>query len=299
MKTIFLTSFEGVETKNLLRTSILSTLLRSPDVRIILFTHTEERVAYHKKEFEHEKILYEVVRRRHVRGLDRMFQKLKFTLLKTETTDIRRRMKYETEKHFIAYAVSMAVNRILARKSMRLLFRFLDYHLIQNTYYDAYFKKYHPVGVVSANLFDESEVDLVRAAKKRNVKTIGFINSWDKVTARSILRILPDRTIVFNGIVKDELMRHDHARAEDIFIGGMPQYDHYITRPAISREEFLKRMKIAVSHKLLVYAPVGNVYGNSDWAVMDFLHQLIEEGTLGDNVEMLVRFPPNDSINKE
>ncbi len=256
-------------------------------------------MAYHKKEFGDEKIFYEVVPRRHVHGLDWIFQKLKFTLLKTETTDIRRRMKYETNKNFIAYAARMTANRILARKSVRLLFRFLDYYLIRNSYYDSYFEKYRPAGVVCANLFDESEVDLVRAAKKRNVKTIGFINSWDKVTARSILRILPDHTIVFNDMVKDELMRYDHARAEDIFVGGMPQYDHYVTRPSISREEFFKQLGIHASSKLMVYAPVGNVYGNSDWAVMDFFHRLIEEGKLGDNVEMLVRFPPNDSINEQ
>ncbi len=299
MKTIFITSFEGVETKNLLRTSILSTILRSPDVRIVLFTHTQERVIYHKKEFGEKGIVYEVVPRQRVTGLDRLFQKLKFTLLRTETTDIRRRMKYETDKRFIAYEVTMAANLLFARKFVRLLFRFFDYHLIRNDYYDAYFKKYNPAGVVSANLFDESEVDLVRAAKKRGIKTIGFINSWDRVTARSFLRILPDRTIVFNHIVKDELIRHDHASVKDIFVGGMPQYDHYVARKPLSRDEFFKKLDIPVSHKLIVYAPVGTVYGNSDWAVMDFLHRLIEEKRFGDNVDMLVRFSPNDSVDQK
>jgi len=299
MKTIFITSFEGVETKNLLRTSILPTILRSPDVWIVLFTHTEERVAYHKKEFGDIRISYEVVPRPVIRGLDRIFQKLKFTLLKTETTDIRRRMKYESKRSIITYGVSMTLNWLLARKPARLAFRFFDYYLMHNRDYDFYFEKYNPAGVVCANLFDEPEVNLVRAAKKRGIKTIGFINSWDKVTARCILRILPDRVIVFNNIVKDELVRYDHVRPEDVFIGGMPQYDHYVTRNPVSRDMFFTQMGIPPSHKLMVYAPVGNVYGNSDWAIMDFLHRLNEEGKFGDNVEMLTRFPPNDSINQQ
>lgn len=288
-----------METKNLLRTSIVSTILQSPNVQIVVFTHTKERVDYHKKEFGEERIVYAVVPRRMTHGLDRIFQKLKFTLLKTDTTDIRRRMKYETRKNFVAYVISIAANRICARRSVCAVFRFLDYHLIRNYEYDRYLERYCPAVIVSANLFDEPEVNLVRAAKKRGIKTVGFINSWDKVTARSILRVLPDRVIVFNTIVKDELVRHDYVSAHTVFIGGMPQYDHYVTRHPLPVDDFFKQMGISPSRKLMVYAPVGTVYGNSDWAVMDFLHRLNEEGKFGDTVEMLVRFPPNDTINQE
>jgi len=38
IKTIFITIFEGVEAKNILRTDILPTLLADPEVRIVLFT---------------------------------------------------------------------------------------------------------------------------------------------------------------------------------------------------------------------------------------------------------------------
>ena len=296
MKTIFITSFEGVETKNLLRTTILPTILASERARVVLFAHDADRVAYHKKEFSDERICYEVVPKPQIRGLDRLFQKLKFTLLKTETTDIRRRMKYETNNNFILYAAGLAVNRLLAHKIMIGLFRFLDEHVIKNNDYEAYFERYQPSLVVLANLFDEPEAHLLRAAKKRNVASVGFINSWDKVTARCVLRLLPDSVIVFNSIVKEELVRYDYVRPEDVFIGGMPQYDHYIGRTPIPRDEFLKQKGLSPDTQLLLYAPVGSTYGTSDWAMIDFLHGLIGKGTFGKRAAMLVRFPPNDFI---
>ena len=101
MKTIFITSFEGMEIKNILRTSILFTFLREKDIHIIVFTRTQERVDYHKKEFNDPRIAYEIVEKPIIRGIDRLLQKFKFLLLRTETTDLRRRMRYEAEKNIV------------------------------------------------------------------------------------------------------------------------------------------------------------------------------------------------------
>lgn len=297
MKTIFITSFEGIETKNLLRTSIVSTIQKSEQTRIVVFVHDADRMAYHKKEFSDERMIYEVVPRPVIRGMDKLFQRLKFTLLRTETTDIRRRMKYELTKNFFFYAAGMAVNRIFARKFWRTLFRMIDYHLIINHDYDHYFNTYKPSLVVLANLFDEPEVHLLRAAKKYRVRSVGFINSWDKVTARCILRLLPDKTIVFNPTVKKELIEHNHVHPDTVFIGGMPQYDFYIGRQSTSRGDFLKKMNIESDMKFFLYVPIGRAFEISDWAMIDFLHHLIKANTFGSRVTMLVRFPPNDFIN--
>ena len=62
MKTIFITSFEGVETKNVLRTSIFRTLLDDPEIRVVIFTRDPEHVRYHRQELgENPRIIYETV----------------------------------------------------------------------------------------------------------------------------------------------------------------------------------------------------------------------------------------------
>ncbi len=295
MRTIFVSSFEGIETKNILRTPILPTLLRQPDVRIVLFVHDERRVAYHKEEINDPRIIYEIVKKPHVRGLDTFFRRFKFILLKTKTTDIRRRMRYDDSRNYLAYYGGLLVNRICSHGFIIRLSRVLDYYLVRNGDYDFYFEKYNPSLVVLANLFDEPEVHMLRAAKRYGVKNVGCINSWDKVTARCVLRLLPDKMVVFNDTVKEEVIRYDGMRS-GIFVGGMPQFDYYVTEERTSREKFLADLGLSPESRFIMYSPIGSSFGNSDWAVIDFLYRLKDEGKFGDNMEILVRFPPNDFI---
>lgn len=298
MRTIFITSFEGMEIKNILRTSILSTLLEERDIRMVLFTRSHERVAYHKREFNDSRISYEIVEKPTIRGLDKLLQKVKFMLLKTETTDLRRRMRYKADHNFIAYWGGRALNRICARKIARMALRFLDYHFIKNHQYDGYFETYKPSLVILGNLFTESETDFLRTAKKRGIATVGFINSWDKTTARSVLRGLPDKIIVFNDIIKDEVMTYNDAKAEDIFVGGMPHFDHYFTGRITPRDVFLEKMKLSPDGRFILYAPIGSTFSDSDWDMIDLLYRLNGEEKFGKNISIFVRFPPNDFIDQ-
>jgi len=287
-----------MEIKNILRTSILSTLLEEKDIRIVLFTRTQERVDYHKKEFNNPRIAYEIVEKPVIRGIDRLLQKFKFLLLHTETTDLRRRMRYEAEKNIVGYYAGRVLNRVFARKFFRILLRFLDYHMVTNRQYDLYFINYAPCLVILGNLFTESEGDFLRAAKKRSIRTVGFINSWDKTAGRSVLRGLPDQIIVFNDIIKQEVIMYNDVDAKNIFVGGMPHFDHYFNGHITPREQFLKTINLSDDMRFILYAPIGSTFSDSDWDMIDLLYRLNSEKKFGEHIAILVRFPPNDFIDQ-
>lgn len=299
MKTIFITIFQGVEAKNILRTDIARVLLARSDIRLVCFTENEKKASFYKKEFSHERIVYEVVPHPSTRGLDSFFRWIKFQMLRTETTALRRRMLYEDKKNPFFYYGGFLLNWFFARPLFLRCARFFDFYLIQNNTFDRYFDMYKPSGVLMAHLFDELEIHLLRAAKKRGIRTIGFINSWDKVTARSILRLLPERLVVFNDIVKQELIRHDAVNPKDIFISGVPQYDPYFKKAYGLRKDFFKKIGIDSQKKLIVYAPMGRAFSGSDWDIIDMLDAHKKKGVFGNDVDMLVRFQPNDFIREE
>ncbi|MFA6273128.1 MAG: CDP-glycerol glycerophosphotransferase family protein [Candidatus Paceibacterota bacterium] len=298
IKTIFLTIFEGVEAKNLLRTSVLPTLLADPAVRIILFTKSEEKVAYYKKEFSDSRLIYEVAPRQPIRGWDAIFAQLKFTLLRTATTDLKRLLNYKREKNFFRYYGGVFANRLLAWSIVRKIVRWLDFVLVRQDFYAPVFEKYQPDLVFLAHLFDEPEIALLREAKKQKVKTVGLVNSWDKTTARCIWRLLPDKAIVFNNIVKRELVVHDEVKVENIFVSGLPQYDIYWNAKPSPREEFFNAIGISSDKKLIVYAPIGQAFGGCDFEMIDLLRKLLAEGKFGNDAELFVRFQPNDFFEK-
>lgn len=301
MKTIFITLFEGVEAKNILRTEIVPTILKDPNVRIVFLMKSEERIERYKKEFPDKRLLYEVAPYSRVPtpGLDAFFGWLKFALLRTDTTDLSRKMIYEIKKNPFTYYGGFFLNRIIARRFFITLARFFDFLLVRNTIYTALFEKYKPELVLCAHLFEEPEIHVLREAKRRGIKTIGLVNSWDKATTRCIIRLLPDRLIVFTNCIKREVVAYHGMCPENIFVGGIPQYDRYITGPFSERQEFLKRVGIDPAKKIILYAPMGRAFSDSDWEMIDRMHELNSAGAFGHDVDILVRFQPNDYIESE
>ncbi len=299
MKTIFITIFEGVEVKNILRTPILENLLKENDIKIVLFTKSKEKVDFYKKEFTDPRLVFEHVEWKRNSKIDHFFSKLKFVLLKTETTDLKRKMLFEIDKKRFSFISGSVVNTLLARSVFRKIARVLDFCLVKDDTYKIFFDKYKPDLVFMAHLFDEPEVALLREAKKQKVKTVGFVNSWDKVTARCMMRLLPDKTLVFNSLVSDELIEFNELKKEDIFVSGLPQYDYFYSYKPISKEDFCDKKKLSPKKEIIVYASMGRAFSSLDWDMIDFMHELTQSNSLVKDCELLVRFQPNDFVDEE
>ncbi len=299
MKTIFLTIFEGTEAKNILRTEIFPTLMRCADIRLVILVKSAERAEYHRREFNDSRITYEVVAPQELGGFDGFFSRLKFTLLRTTTSEFRRRSNFRRYPKYASYYWGLFLNRLLARPFFVRLARQLDFILVKDQGYGEIFDRYKPDLVFMANLFEDTEINLLREAKKRGIRTVAMINSWDKTTARCVLRLMPHKIIVWNDSVKNAIIKYNLAEEKDILVSGIPQYDGYFNFRPQPREEFFKSIKSVPDRKLLVYSPVGaGPAGDADWEVIDMLHRLNDAGKFVEKVSILVRFPPNDFVDE-
>ncbi|HEY0220781.1 MAG TPA: CDP-glycerol glycerophosphotransferase family protein [Candidatus Paceibacterota bacterium] len=299
MKTIFITIFEGQESKNILRTGVVNKILSNdPEVQVVLFVKTPDRRDYYKAEFHDPRIIYEVTPQYELGSLDKFFGKRKFHFLRTETTRLRAEIISE-DRGKAYYYYTLFLHWFLAREFFVKTFRALDYLLVKDNYFDKYFEKYKPELIMLADVFEDFETSFLRSAKKHNVFSVNFVNSWDRVTARCIFRILADKFIVFNDIIKQELIETNYIDGKDIFVSGMPQYDMYFRPALISREEFFRNLGLNSDERVIVYSPIGGKFSDSDWDIMDLLYKLNGEKKFGDKVKILVRFPPNDFVKEE
>lgn len=298
MKTIFISIFYGVEAKDLLRTDVVHRLINA-GYQVVLFFKSKERADFYKKEFNYPNLEYEVISNFLLSRGDRFFEFLKKYLVRTETLFLHKKITFLEEKNYFKYALSVFLSFALGWSLIRRIARFLDEKFVKNNAFGNFFEKYDPALVFFGNLFDPMEIAFLREAKKRNKKTIGFINSWDKITSKGHIRILPQKLIVTNKVVKDEAVRYLDTKDVNIFVSGVPFFDHYVNKPVLSREEFFRNIEADPKKELLVFAPLGRTWADSDWDMIDILHALIQKKEFKKELELLVRFPPNDFVYEE
>lgn len=296
MKTILVSILSGIEAKNILRTDIISRLLDSPDVQVVLLVKSEKRVELYSQEFSHPRLVYEVVNLRPLPWPNSLFELFKHYLVKTKTLNLYKKLSYENNHNFLSLCVSKVLTFILANRVMRKFSRFLDEHSVKDINFKSFFDRYQPAEIFLANIFDEAEIAILKEAKRRQVRAVAFINSWDKVTAKGFFRLLPDCLLVPNEIVRSEAIKHDDMPEDKIRIVGVPQYDIYFGDSLLkSRDGFFAAKDFDPKKPLIVFAPMGRAFSNSDWLAIDLLHEIIKKD-LGGQAELLVRFQPNDTF---
>lgn len=276
---------------------MLKGLRQGKNVRIVLLMPNQLRIDYYRSFFpESDDLKYATFPALRERLAGTFFSYLKVYLLRTETMDLKRRYSYYESRNAFRYVVSLLVNRILARPLVRKFARYFDARLGIDDAVKQLFDEFNPAVVFSVHLFGDDEAAILRAAKRLGVPSIGFINSWDKLTSRSIIRILPDYLIVPNKIVKTEAVCFHDIPPEKIFISGAPQFDIYRKLKPTSREDFLKQAGLPITARFFVFCPMGKTFSDSDWQFMLLIDSFLKRKLLPDDLFVLVRFPPNDRV---
>jgi hypothetical protein len=294
-KTIFIPLLSGIEGKNILRTGIYRRLSEEKNLRIVFFVKDASRAEYYRKEFSSENIIFETVPKLRISSADNFFSFLKFYLLRTKTIDLKRKTNLERTHDWLNFFFSFCANKIFAFPVIRSIVRFFDAKIVATPQpIQEFFEKYQPSLVFLADLFDNTEAAFLREAKRRKIKTIGFLSTWDRVTSRWMIRLLPDFMIVFNKQIKDEAARYADMPEEKIYVSGAVQLDNHFNHKPSERP---------FKEKYIVYGPLGRSFdasAESDREMVALLNSLIEEKKCGFNGDekIIVRFPPNDFINE-
>ena len=287
-KTIFITSFHPLISRNILATGLLGVISRSN--KVVLFV-PDFKTKYFNEQFGGENIIVEGVDMA-LGFRDLFFRSLALAITDTNDLYIKRRARLHESKKFLRFLVSIFIARVAGGSSFVLrLVRFLDLALPAPTAFEPFFKKYKPDLVFATDVQNELDVRILQEAKKARVKTLGMVRSWDNLTSKGILRVLPDELVVHNETVKLEAIKYNFISPQKIKIVGIPHYDKYVLPPRISKQEFFKRFGFDLSKKLILYAPIGDRYirdNQTDKYALETLSSL--------EANILVRLPPTDTV---
>lgn len=307
MKTIFLTSFHVLISRNILGTEVFRQLTRDPELRIVLFV-PERKTPYFRKAFSGPGVIVEGVSTE-LRAVDRFLRQLSLACLHSRTARIKRRAECAATRRLLRFTLKSALARLFTGRAWaRGLLRMGDRLFAPRTRFARYFERYQPALVFATDIQNEQDLALARGARRHDVPVVGMVRSWDNLTAKGVLRLAPDILVVNNELVRHEAMVLSGIPAEKIRVVGIPHYDSYRGSASVSREEFFRSLGLDPAKRLALIAPIGDRYicefqkncrNETDQHILGVLLRAQSRGELPQDLQFLVRLPPADVVHLE
>jgi hypothetical protein len=102
--------------------------------------------------------------------------------------------------------------------------------------------------------FGSDQIEYVKAARRLGIRSGLCVHSWDNLTTKGLIRVLPNRIFVWNDAQRREAITMHGGRPEQVAVTGAPVYDQWFDRrPSLSRDDFCARVGFADSRPFLLY----------------------------------------------
>jgi len=298
-KTLFIILRLGVSHRNVLRTDLLRTLQETPNLRVVIISPLGKEPSF-KEEFVSDRVMVEEVPGTKVGFFEKRLKNLKAYLWGSRKFTVT-----YGQKTRLRYGRVGLLWRNLLGWGLRLLgiteedINRLEVRLFRSKRTSRVYDLYRPDAVLTTQLFS-TNVHMLKEAKKRQIKLICFVDSWDALTSKGPFSIGPDRLLVWNEIMKKEASEFHHFPSKNIFAVGVPQFDIYVDHTRfMNRETFMKQIGLDSSHRLLTYAATPEFVTSTGPKIIELLCDLIESNQLLYPSQLLVRLHPQTTAELE
>jgi len=98
------------------------------------------------------------------------------------------------------------------------------------------------------------QLDYVMAARAQGVRSALCVWSWDHLSSKALIRVVPDKVIVWNEVQRAEAMRFHGIAAERVLVTGAQSFDQWFDRqPSRDRETFIAQVGLPAGRPILLY----------------------------------------------
>src|SRR4029450_11684169 len=98
------------------------------------------------------------------------------------------------------------------------------------------------------------QVEYVKAARAVGIRSALCVHSWDNLTNKGLIRVLPDRVYVWNEAQKREAVAMHRVRREGVGVTGAPLSARCSARrPSTPREEFCAKIGLSPDQPFFLY----------------------------------------------
>jgi hypothetical protein len=98
------------------------------------------------------------------------------------------------------------------------------------------------------------QLDYLRAARALGVRSALCVWSWDHLSSKALIRVVPDKVIVWNGVQRDEAQRFHGIAPDTVVVTGAQCFDQWFDRrPSRDRDAFCRRVGLDPTRPFVLY----------------------------------------------
>jgi CDP-glycerol glycerophosphotransferase (TagB/SpsB family) len=166
--------------------------------------------------------------------------------------------------------------------------------------YTTWLSSLHIDGLFTVTPFLQ-EINLIaRILQLKNKPILASVHSFDNVTKRGWQPTVFDEYIVWNEYNKKELLSiHKKLNQHQIHIAGAPQFDfHYNNIFLLPKEQWLQIIGLPANKKIILYAGGAASLFPTEPQYAKHVTEAIDNGIIDNNVVVLVRNHPLDTVQR-
>ena len=133
--------------------------------------------------------------------------------------------------------------------------------------FEAFLREERPDVIVVTPLvtFEAYQTDYVKAAHRLGVPVVFIPFSWDNLTNKGLVRIQPDRVLVWNDVQRREAIELHGCRPDDVVVTGAARFDDFFAQtPSMSRAEFLGQFGLDPARPMVIYLGSSQLTGPNE-----------------------------------
>jgi len=98
------------------------------------------------------------------------------------------------------------------------------------------------------------QTEFVKSARALGIPSGLCVHSWDNLTNKGLIRIVPDRVFVWNEAQKREAVEMHGVAGEAVVVTGAPVFDQWFERrPSTTRQEFCEKTGLPIDQPYVLY----------------------------------------------
>ena len=295
MRTVFVTLPPGLLVRNILFTGVLNKLAARGDIRVVVFTNVPdiaERYPHPGDDLVFEPFPQQA-RYTLKNVLNRMLS-VRFYKMNENRSLKSKRRTLRRAKPWI-YLLETLLSQPFPRS--RMLYRRLSALAAGGSVSDrvrSLFAYYRPSLMFATHPTRMFEYDFLSHARKTGVTSVGMIMSWDVPTTKGHISAPADHYLVWNRIMKADLMRLFDLSDDQVSVTGIPQFDIY-SEPIdpSQREVFLRGQGLDPNKKTVLFSTSPPWINMEEPEILKRLATALEARGTG-TVQILARLHPRE-----